>query len=163
MVFYIRILLMSSEHGRKQEIHGFHGMVKAVFNLQGRGRRHWEGFGGITPDFESYCCLCRWLVHFQESTWLIVWAGCCTTSAGRSFSRSGADGLWIPTGWSAVAGHDTSDMLTTSGVTELLARTKGKPTFIIFYLEPPPSPKFASMPLNGYHEFPAFHGMRKAK
>ena len=61
-------------------------------------------------------------------------------------SRSGEDGLSIPTGWFAVANHDTSDMLTTSGVTELLARAKGKPIFNIFYLESP-SPKLVSTPL----------------
>ena len=32
----------------------------------------------------------------------------------------------IPTSWSAVASHDTSDMSVTSCVTELLARAKGK-------------------------------------
>ena len=49
--------------------------------------------------------------------------------AGRSLSRSGEDGLSIPTGWFAVASHDTSDMLTTSGVSELLACANGKRTF----------------------------------
>ena len=42
--------------------------------------------------------------QFHESSRLdqLVWAGCCTTSvvspAGRSLSRSGEDGLSIPTG-----------------------------------------------------------------
>ena len=47
------------------------------------------------------------------------------------------DGPSIPTDWFEVASHYTSDMLTTSGVTELLARAKGKCTFIRFYLESP--------------------------
>ena len=50
--------------------------------------------------------------------------------AGRSLLRSGEDGLSIPTGWFTVTSHDTSDMLTTSSVTELLARAKCKRTFI---------------------------------
>ena len=78
----------------------------------------------ISPELESDG------EHFQESiSFLIVWASCCTTSvgspAGRSLSRS--------SGWFAVSNHDASDMLTTSGVTELLARAKGKRRF---YLEP---------------------------
>ena len=35
--------------------------------------------------------------------------------AARSLSRSGEDGLLIPAGWFAVASHDRSDMLKTSG------------------------------------------------
>ena len=68
----------------------------------------------------------------------IVWGGCYTTlvwsPAGSSLLRSGEDGLLIPTGWFAVASHDTSDMLTIFGVTEMLARAKGNPTFIIFHI-----------------------------
>ena len=63
----------------------------------------------------------------SRAGWLIV---CCTASvgspAGRSLSRSGEDGLSMPTGWFAVASHGMSDMLTTSGVTELLTRAKGE-------------------------------------
>ena len=53
--------------------------------------------------------------HFQESSRLDQLA-----------DRSLEDGPSILTGWFAVASHDTSDMLTTSGVAELLARGKGK-------------------------------------
>ena len=43
----------------------------------------------------------------------------------------------IPLVWFAVASDDKSDMLTTSDVTEFLARAKGKRTFITFGLHHP--------------------------
>ena len=44
----------------------------------------------------------------------------------RDRDQAGEEGVSIPTGSFAVASHDKSDMLTTPGVTELLARAKGK-------------------------------------
>ena len=45
---------------------------------------------------------------------------------GHQLADRSRDQARIPTGWSAVVSHDTSDMLATSGVTELLACAKGK-------------------------------------
>ena len=88
-----------------------------------------SALGAKPPDFESYFCLCSRMVSTSGveqagSAWLIVWKGCCTTSvgspAGRLLSRSGEGEFSIATGRFAVSSHDTSYMLTTSGVTELL-------------------------------------------
>ena len=127
-----------------------------LFKFQ--GRRHREGFGGLEPpDCESYCFLCSRMVRTFRSLspegWISFAAGCCTTSvgspAGRSLSRSSEDGLSIPIGWFAT--------MTTSGVTELLARASVP---LLYSISSSPSPKFVSTHLVTYCSRPGERAVR---
>ena len=96
--------------------------------------------------FESYCCLCSRMVSTfrSQAAWRL---------SGHYFSwvTSWQIALEIRRRWTFDSNRliccckprYTSDMLTTSCVTELLARAKCKRTFSRFYLEPP-STKFVS-------------------
>ena len=102
--------------------------------------------GANPPDFESYCCLRSQMVSTFRSRAVWISLADCLSRLLQYFSY--VTSWWIALEirrWTfdsnRLVCHDTSDILTTSGVTDVLR------AFITLYLAPS-STKFVSTPLD---------------